>query len=106
MLKGPHAVPKHKSLAVRRYNQFAFNTLARVSPVSHGVCNVVKRVCIIGSSVMFFGNKLTDQTKLGTVIALIGTYLYTEATKKYGKHGATLPDAATELRGACLCKDA
>ena len=71
----------------RRYNQFAFNTLARVSPVSHGVCNVVKRVCIIGSSVMFFGNKLTDQTKLGTVIALIGTYLYTEVTKKYGKHG-------------------
>ncbi len=74
---------------MRRYNQFAFNTLARVSPVSHGVCNVVKRVCIIGSSVMFFGNKLTDQTKLGTVIALIGTYLYTEATKKYGKHGAS-----------------
>ena len=77
-------------LTACRYNQFAFNTLARVSPVSHGVCNVVKRVCIIGSSVMFFGNKLTDQTKLGTVIALIGTYLYTEATKKYGKHGAEL----------------
>lgn len=64
------------------YNQFAFNTLGRVSPVSHGVCNVVKRVCIIGSSVVFFGNKLTTQTQFGTVIALIGTYLYTEAVKK------------------------
>jgi hypothetical protein len=32
------------------YNQFAFNTLARVTPVSHGVCNVVKRVAIIGTS--------------------------------------------------------
>ena len=32
------------------YNQFAFNTLARVSPVSHGVCNVVKRVAIIATS--------------------------------------------------------
>ena len=53
--------------------------------MSHGVCNVVKRVCIIGASVLFFGNKLTDQTKLGTAIALIGTYLYTEASKKYGK---------------------
>ena len=83
-----------ESLVARRYNQFAFNTLARVSPVSHGVCNVVKRVCIIGSSVMFFGNKLTMQTKLGTVIALIGTYLYTEATKKYGKHGAAPVDEA------------
>jgi len=83
---------RHEPRAARRYNQFAFNTLARVSPVSHGVCNVVKRVCIIGSSVMFFGNKLTTQTKLGTVIALIGTYLYTEATKKYGKHGAAPVD--------------
>ena len=32
------------------YNQFAFNTLARISPVSHGVCNVVKRVAIIATS--------------------------------------------------------
>lgn len=63
------------------YNQFAFNTLARVSPVSHGVCNVIKRVAIIGTSVIFFGNKLTVQTQLGTVIAIFGTWLYTEATK-------------------------
>ena len=63
------------------YNQFAFNTLGRVSPVSHGVCNVVKRVVIIATSVMFFGNTLTTQTKVGTAIALAGTYLYTEAVK-------------------------
>lgn len=62
--------------------QFAFNTLSRVTPVSHGVCNVVKRVVIIGTSVVFFGNKLTDKTKLGTAIALLGTYLYTEANKR------------------------
>lgn len=55
------------------YNQFAFNTLGRVSPVSHGVCNVVKRICIIGSSVLFFGNKLSVQTQVGTVVALAGT---------------------------------
>jgi Na+/proline symporter len=36
------------------YNQFAFNTLGRVSPVSHGECNVVKRVAIIATSVLFF----------------------------------------------------
>ena len=63
--------------------QFAFNTLSRVSPVSHGVCNVVKRVAIIGTSVLFFGNALTPKTKLGTAVALLGTYLYTEATKRY-----------------------
>jgi Triose-phosphate Transporter family len=54
--------------------QFAFNTLSRVTPVAHGVCNVVKRVCIIGTSVVFFGNAMTNQTKLGTVIALIGEW--------------------------------
>eukprot|EP00892_Ulva_mutabilis_P001343 jgi/Ulvmu1/11209/UM072_0046.1 len=64
------------------YNQFAFNTLGRVSPVSHGVCNVVKRICIIGASVLFFGNKLSVQTQVGTVVALAGTWLYTEAVKK------------------------
>lgn len=59
------------------YNQFAFNTLARVNPVSHGVCNVVKRIAIIFSSVLFFGNVLTPKTQMGTVVALAGTALYT-----------------------------
>ncbi|KAK9908442.1 hypothetical protein WJX75_007915 [Coccomyxa subellipsoidea] len=79
------------------YNQFAFNTLSRVSPVSHGVCNVVKRVVIIGTSVLFFGTTLTMKTKLGTGIALLGTYMYTEATKKYkAAHPApTTPPPAT-----------
>ena len=45
--------------------QFAFNTLSRVSPVSHGVCNVVKRVVIIGTSVLFFGTALSTKTKIG-----------------------------------------
>merc|ERR1719247_2412653 len=65
------------------YNQFAFNTLARVNPVSHGVCNVVKRIIIIGSSVVFFGNVLSTQTIIGTAIALAGTALYTELRARY-----------------------
>ncbi|GBF93760.1 triose phosphate phosphate translocator [Raphidocelis subcapitata] len=65
------------------YNQFAFNTLQRVSPVSHGVCNVVKRVVIIFSSVLFFNQVLTSQALVGTVIALAGTWAYTEMSSKY-----------------------
>lgn len=83
------------TLPVASAVQFAFNTLSRVTPVSHGVCNVVKRVVIIGTSVVFFGNKLTDKTKMGTVIALIGTYLYTEATKRYkASHAPASPPKA------------
>lgn len=32
---------------------------------------------------MFFGNKITNQTLMGTVIALFGTYLYVEASKRF-----------------------
>jgi hypothetical protein len=31
--------------------------------------------------VLFFGNTLTTQTKVGTAVALLGTWLYTEAVK-------------------------
>jgi hypothetical protein len=65
--------------------QFAFNTLQRVSPVSHGVCNVVKRIVIIFSSVLFFNQVLTQQALIGTVIAIFGTWLYTEAAAKSKK---------------------
>ena len=65
------------------YNQFAFNTLQRVSPVSHGVCNVVKRVVIIFSSVIFFKQVLTQQALVGTVIALAGTWAYTEMSSRH-----------------------
>jgi Tpt phosphate/phosphoenolpyruvate translocator len=82
------------------YNQFAFNTLSRVSPVSHGVCNVVKRVAIIISSVLFFGTPLSTKTKIGTAVALLGTYLYTEAGRRFkpepagGSAGTPVPKAA------------
>lgn len=49
--------------------QFAFNTLSRISPVSHGVCNVVKRVAIIVTSVLFFGTPLSAKTKIGEYIS-------------------------------------
>lgn len=62
--------------------QFAFNTLQRVSPVSHGVCNVVKRIAIIFSSVLFFNQVMTPQALAGTAIAIGGTWLYTETSKK------------------------
>ena len=70
------------------YNQFAFNTLSRISPVSHGVCNVVKRIVIIGTSVAFFGTSLTLNAKVGTAVAILGTYLYTEAVARAGKPAA------------------
>ncbi|KAI4306444.1 hypothetical protein L6164_029720 [Bauhinia variegata] len=44
------------------YNQVATNTLERVAPLTHAVGNVLKRVFVIGFSIVIFGNKISTQT--------------------------------------------
>ncbi|KAG2615595.1 triose phosphate/phosphate translocator, chloroplastic-like [Panicum virgatum] len=58
------------------YNQVATNTLERVAPLSHAIGNVLKRVFVIGFSIIVFGNKVTTQTGIGTSIAIAGVALY------------------------------
>uniref|UniRef100_A0A0D9WE94 Sugar phosphate transporter domain-containing protein n=1 Tax=Leersia perrieri TaxID=77586 RepID=A0A0D9WE94_9ORYZ len=58
------------------YNQVATNTLERVTPLTHAVGNVLKRVFVIGFSIIAFGNKITTQTGIGTCIAIAGVALY------------------------------
>ncbi|CAF2091238.1 unnamed protein product [Brassica napus] len=58
------------------YNQLATNTLERVAPLTHAVGNVLKRVFVIGFSIVIFGNKISTQTGVGTGIAIAGVALY------------------------------
>lgn len=58
------------------YNQIATNTLERVAPLTHAVGNVLKRVFVIGFSIIVFGNKISTQTGIGTVIAIAGVAIY------------------------------
>lgn len=58
------------------YNQVATNTLERVAPLTHAVGNVLKRVFVIGFSIVIFGNKISTQTGIGTVIAIAGVAMY------------------------------
>ncbi|XXG61447.1 hypothetical protein AAC387_Pa05g0060 [Persea americana] len=58
------------------YNQLATNTLERVAPLTHAVGNVLKRVFVIGFSILFFGNKISTQTGIGTCIAIAGVAIY------------------------------
>ncbi|CAN6477312.1 unnamed protein product [Victoria cruziana] len=58
------------------YNQLATNTLERVAPLTHAVGNVLKRVFVIGFSIVVFGNKISTQTGIGTVIAIVGVAVY------------------------------
>ncbi|XP_076951619.1 triose phosphate/phosphate translocator, chloroplastic-like [Bidens hawaiensis] len=58
------------------YNQLATNTLERVAPLTHTVGNVLKRVFVIGFSIIVFGNKISTQTAIGTSIAIAGVAIY------------------------------
>jgi solute carrier family 35 protein E1 len=64
------------------YNQLANNTLERVAPLTHAVGNVLKRVFVIGFSIVVFGNKISTQTGIGTVIAIGGVALYSYVKAK------------------------
>ncbi|BBH00923.1 Glucose-6-phosphate/phosphate translocator-related protein [Prunus dulcis] len=73
------------------YNQLATNTLERVAPLTHAVGNVLKRVFVIGFSILVFGNKISTQTGIGTAIAIAGVAIYSyikakiEEEKRQGK---------------------
>ncbi|KAL8507049.1 hypothetical protein ACS0TY_017797 [Phlomoides rotata] len=73
------------------YNQLATNTLERVAPLTHAVGNVLKRVFVIGFSILVFGNKISLQTGIGTSIAIAGVAMYSlikaklEEEKRQGK---------------------
>ncbi|XP_065879187.1 triose phosphate/phosphate translocator, chloroplastic isoform X2 [Euphorbia lathyris] len=73
------------------YNQLATNTLERVAPLTHAVGNVLKRVFVIGFSIVIFGNKISLQTGIGTCIAIAGVAIYSflkakiEEEKRQGK---------------------
>ncbi|KAK9276769.1 hypothetical protein L1049_006305 [Liquidambar formosana] len=58
------------------YNQLATNTLERVAPLTHAVGNVLKRVFVIGFSIVVFGNRISTQTGIGTAIAIAGVAIY------------------------------
>lgn len=58
------------------YNQLATNTLERVAPLTHAVGNVLKRVFVIGFSIIVFGNRISTQTGIGTSIAIGGVAIY------------------------------
>ncbi|GJZ88608.1 triose phosphate/phosphate translocator, chloroplastic [Tanacetum coccineum] len=62
----------------------ATNTLERVAPLTHAVGNVLKRVFVIGFSIIVFdfenktiqGNRISTQTGIGTAIAIAGVAIY------------------------------
>ncbi|PWA75296.1 hypothetical protein CTI12_AA244760 [Artemisia annua] len=75
------------------YNQLATNTLERVAPLTHAVGNVLKRVFVIGFSIIVFGNKISTQTAIGTSIAIAGVAMYSLIKAKIEEEKRNLKSA-------------
>lgn len=64
------------------YNQSSYQALDEISPLSFSVGNTMKRVVVIVSSVLVFRNPVRPLNALGSAIAILGTFLYSQATSK------------------------
>ncbi|XP_054788192.1 xylulose 5-phosphate/phosphate translocator, chloroplastic [Prosopis cineraria] len=62
------------------YNQSSYQALDEISPLTFSVGNTMKRVVVIVSSVLVFRNPVRPLNALGSAIAILGTFLYSQAT--------------------------
>lgn len=53
--------------------------MSLISPVTHSVANTVKRALLIWLSVLIFGNHVSQLSALGTVLVILGVFLYNQA---------------------------
>ncbi|XP_076915612.1 xylulose 5-phosphate/phosphate translocator, chloroplastic-like [Bidens hawaiensis] len=64
------------------YNQSSYQALDDISPLTFSVGNTMKRVVVIVSSVIVFRNPVRPLNALGSAIAILGTFLYSQVTSK------------------------
>lgn len=65
------------------YNQASYMVLGQgISPVTFSVGNTMKRVAVVVSSVLFFKNPVSAVNWVGSMIAMLGTGLYSMAKQK------------------------
>ncbi len=93
------AVPFFRMLAAsglfyHLYNQASFMVLGQgISPVTFSVGNTMKRVAVVVSSVVFFKNPVSALNWVGSMIALMGTGLYSAAKQKAGEEAKKAKEA-------------
>ena len=64
------------------YNQSSYQALDEISPLTFSVGNTMKRVVVIVSTILVFRNPVRPLNALGSAIAVLGTFLYSQATSK------------------------
>ncbi|XP_002523987.2 xylulose 5-phosphate/phosphate translocator, chloroplastic [Ricinus communis] len=64
------------------YNQSSYQALDDISPLTFSVGNTMKRVVVIVSTVLVFRNPVRPLNAVGSAIAILGTFLYSQVTAK------------------------
>lgn len=64
------------------YNQSSYEALDQISPLTFSVSNTMKRVVVIASSLVVFRNPVRPLNLLGSAVAILGAFLYTQASSK------------------------
>ncbi|KAL7087879.1 hypothetical protein ACP275_13G095100 [Erythranthe tilingii] len=68
-----------QSIFYHFYNQVSYMSLDEISPLTFSVGNTMKRISVIVSSIIIFHTPVQPVNALGAAIAILGTFLYSQA---------------------------
>ncbi|XP_073017675.1 glucose-6-phosphate/phosphate translocator 1, chloroplastic-like [Primulina eburnea] len=70
-----------QSVFYHLYNQVSYMSLDEISPLTFSVGNTMKRISVIVSSIIIFQTPIRPVNALGAAIAILGTFIYSQAKK-------------------------
>ncbi|KAH6764206.1 glucose 6-phosphate/phosphate translocator 1 [Perilla frutescens var. hirtella] len=70
-----------QSVFYHLYNQVSYMSLDEISPLTFSIGNTMKRISVIVSSIIIFQTPVQPVNALGAAIAILGTFLYSQAKK-------------------------
>ncbi|KAJ4976841.1 hypothetical protein NE237_001947 [Protea cynaroides] len=78
---GPHFIwwVAAQSVFYHLYNQVSYMSLDEISPLTFSIGNTMKRISVIVSSIIIFRTPVQPVNALGAAIAVLGTFLYSQA---------------------------
>ncbi|KAK7838914.1 glucose-6-phosphate/phosphate translocator 2 [Quercus suber] len=78
---GPHFIwwVAAQSVFYHLYNQVSYMSLDQISPLTFSIGNTMKRISVIVSSIIIFHTPVQPINALGAAIAILGTFLYSQA---------------------------
>ncbi|KAL9264494.1 Glucose-6-phosphate/phosphate translocator 2, chloroplastic-like protein [Drosera capensis] len=70
-----------QSVFYHLYNQVSYMSLDEISPLTFSIGNTMKRISVIVSSIIMFQTPVQPVNALGTAIAVLGTFLYSQIVR-------------------------